>query len=105
MKAISFVLLCAIGGSVGLSSCAVESGQSTVGQYVDDTTITTRVKTRFAEDKDVSEMRINVQTLRGVVQLAGFATSETEKNRAAAVAQGVPGVQSVKNDIIVRAPS
>jgi hyperosmotically inducible periplasmic protein len=105
MKAISFVLLCAIAGAAGLSGCAVGSGQSTVGQYVDDATITTRVKARFAEDKDVSAMRINVETLKGVVQLAGFATTETEKTRAAQVAREVPGVQTVKNDIVVRSPS
>ena len=105
MKAISFVLLCAISGTVGLSSCAVGSGQSTVGQYVDDATITTRVKARFAEDKDVSAMRINVETLKGVVQLAGFATTETERSRAGQVARAVPGVQTVKNDIVVRSPS
>jgi osmotically-inducible protein OsmY len=105
MKAISFVLLCAIAGSAGLTGCAVGSGQSSVGQYVDDATITTRVKARFAEDKDVSAMRINVETLKGVVQLAGFATSETERARAAQVARQVPGVQTVKNDIVVRSPS
>ena len=42
-----------------LNGCAVTSGQSSVGQYVDDATVTTRVKTRFAEDTNVSAMRIH----------------------------------------------
>jgi osmotically-inducible protein OsmY len=105
MRAISIVLLSAISGTISLSSCAVSSGQSTVGQYVDDATITTRVKARFADDRGVSAMRINVETLNGVVQLAGFATTHAERTRAGRVARGVPGVQTVQNDIVVRVPS
>ena len=84
------------------SGCAVSGGQSSVGQYVDDATITTRVKARMAEDKTVSAMRINVETLNGTVQLSGFAASEAEKDQAAALARGVPDVKAVRNDIVVR---
>lgn len=84
------------------SGCAVTDGQSTVGQAVDDTAITTRVKARMAEDPNVSAMRIEVQTRNGLVQLAGFATSQAEKDRAAALVRGVPNVREVRNDIIVR---
>lgn len=82
--------------------CAVTSGQSTAGQYVDDTTISTRVKARMAADPAVSAMRIEVETLNGVVQLAGFATSQAEKDKAAALARAVPDVKDVRNNIIVR---
>ena len=61
------------------AGCSVPSGQRTVGDVVDDSTITTRVKTRFVEDKIVSANRINVETLKGVVQLSGFATTEAER--------------------------
>lgn len=84
------------------SGCAVTSGQSTVGQYVDDATIATRVKARFAEDASVSAMRIQVEALKGTVQLAGFATSQAEKDRAGQIARGVPDVKEVRNNIIVR---
>jgi osmotically-inducible protein OsmY len=47
-------------------------------------------------------MRINVETLKGVVQLSGFATSQAEKDKAAAIARSVPDVRSVQNDIVVR---
>lgn len=88
---------------LGLGGCAVTSGQSTVGSYVDDKTIATRVKTRFATDERVSAMRIEVESLNGTVQLSGFATSDAEKARAGEIAKGVPDVKSVKNDIVVRA--
>ncbi|MDD2987822.1 MAG: BON domain-containing protein [Zoogloea sp.] len=84
------------------AGCAVTREQSTVGQYVDDTTITTRVKTKFAEDSTVSAMAINVETLKGVVQLSGFAKSSAERNKAEELARGTPGVSSVRNDILVR---
>jgi len=86
------------------SGCAVSSGQSSVGEYVDDATITARVKTRFAEDQTVAATRIQVETLKGVVQLSGFATSETERQRAAQIAAAVPGVKQVQNSVVVQAP-
>ncbi len=87
--------------SLGTVGCAVTSGQSTVGQYVDDATVATRVKARFAEDSQVSAMRIQVEALKGTVQLAGFAKSQAEKDRAGQIARGTPDVKEVRNNIIV----
>ena len=84
------------------SGCAVTRGQSTAGEYVDDATITTKVKAKFAEDPTVSAMAIKVETLQGVVQLSGFAKSQAEKDRAAQIARSTEGVKSVKNDIVVQ---
>lgn len=82
--------------------CAVTRDQSTVGEYVDDATVTARVKARFADAPTVSALAISVETLRGTVQLSGFAKSSTERNRAAEIARGTPGVRTVKNDIAIR---
>jgi len=82
--------------------CAVTREQSTVGEYVDDATITTRVKAKFAEDPTVSAMAISVETLRGTVQLSGFAKSATEKSHAEKIARSTSGVKGVKNDIVIR---
>ncbi|WP_288021805.1 BON domain-containing protein [Thauera sp.] len=82
--------------------CAVTRDQSTVGEYVDDATVTARVKARFADDPTVSALAISVETLRGTVQLSGFAKSSTERNRAAEIARGTQGVRTVKNDIAIR---
>lgn len=96
----SFLLLALL----GLGACAVSTDQSTVGEYIDDATITARVKKRFAEDETVSAMRIRVETLKGVVVLSGFATNELEKKRAAEVAREVPNVKKVDNKIVVETP-
>jgi osmotically-inducible protein OsmY len=82
--------------------CAVTREQSTVGEYVDDATITTQVKAKFADDPTVSAMAISVETLRGTVQLSGFAKSAAERSQAEAIASRVKGVKAIKNDIVVR---
>jgi osmotically-inducible protein OsmY len=87
---------------MGMAGCTVMREQSTVGQAVDDTAITTQVKARFAESPVVSVMAINVETLHGTVQLSGFAKNETERSTAESIARQVPNVKSVRNDIIVR---
>lgn len=97
---VSLALAALLAASV--TGCAVSRDQSTVGQYVDDTGITTRVKARFAEDKTVSAVAIRVETLRGVVQLSGFARSAAERVRAEALARATPGVAGVRNDIVVQ---
>ena len=84
------------------AGCAVQRKQETVGAYVDDTTITTQVKAKLAADRTVSALAISVETLKGTVQLSGFAKSPDEKLAAERIARGVSGVVDVKNDIVVR---
>lgn len=84
------------------TGCAVSRGQETVGSYIDDAAITTAVKARFFEDKDVAGTSISVETLKGTVMLSGFAKNALERNRAETLARGVKGVTAVKNEIAIR---
>lgn len=84
------------------TGCAVTRGQESVGAYVDDATITTRVKSRFVENTDVDASAISVETLKGTVMLSGFAKSMREKSTAEEIARMVNGVKAVKNEIVVR---
>lgn len=84
------------------TGCAVQRGQESVGNYVDDAGITTLVKSRFVENKQVDAASISVETMKGTVMLSGFAKSGTERSTAESIARGVKGVTSVRNDIIVR---
>ena len=103
MKIVHAVLAIAATVSlVQLTGCAVARDQQTVGSYIDDATITTRVKARMAEDKSVSATSISVETLKGTVQLSGFAKSADERATAERIARSTPGVQAVRNDILVR---
>jgi hyperosmotically inducible protein len=79
--------------------CAVTRDQSSVGEYIDDAGITTKVKARFVDNKQVDASSIHVETLNGVVLLSGFAKNQQEKDTAAGIARDVKGVKSVKNEI------
>ena len=84
------------------AGCAVTRGQESVGAYVDDTAITTAVKARFIDNKNVDASAISVETLNGTVMLSGFAKSSAEKTVAESLAWKVNGVKAVKNEIAVR---
>ena len=87
---------------VTASGCAVQRGQETVGAYVDDAAITTSVKARYVDNKEVDASSIKVETLNGTVMLSGFAKNMTEKTTAEDIAMKVNGVKTVKNSIAVR---
>lgn len=102
LSAVTLALASAL--TLTMAGCAAtDRANYSMGDYVDDATISARVKAKFAKDPDVSAMRLNVDTLNGEVQLSGFATSAEEKARAAEVARSVEHVKSVRNNIVVRA--
>lgn len=84
------------------AGCAVTRKQETVGAYVDDAAITTAVKARYVDNKQVDASSIRVETLNGTVMLSGFAKNGTEKTTAEELAWKVNGVKAVKNEISVR---
>jgi hyperosmotically inducible protein len=84
------------------AGCAVMRKQETVGAYIDDATITTAVKARYVDNKEVDATSIKVETLNGTVMLSGFAKNDTEKTTAENLAWKVNGVKAVKNEIAVR---
>ncbi len=84
------------------AGCAGSRTQESTGQFMDDAAITTKVKTAIFNDPDLKTNEIGVETYRGVVQLSGFVTSQSEINRATQVARSVNGVRSVRNDLHLR---
>jgi osmotically-inducible protein OsmY len=91
-----FILITAFMG------CASTRTKESTGQYFDDTTITSKVKTAILTDPSLKVLQINVETFKGVVQLSGFVDSQQSVKRAAEVASSVNGVVSVKNNLIVK---
>jgi hyperosmotically inducible protein len=73
----------------------------TVGETIDDTTITTRVKTAMLNDPVVGGLRIDVDTFKGVVTLSGRVKSEEERRRAIELARKADGVKEVKDALQV----
>lgn len=87
---------------LALAGCAGSRTQESTGEYIDDSVITTKVKSAFASDQTVDAINIQVMTFKGTVQLSGFAKSRQEINRAVELARGVEGVKAVKNSIQLR---
>jgi osmotically-inducible protein OsmY len=81
------------------AGCGSTSKQESTGEYIDDSTITTKVKTAIFNEPTLKVLQINVETYKSVVQLSGFAGSNADISTASKVAQSVTGVKSVKNDM------
>jgi len=84
------------------AGCAPTRTQESVGEYIDDTTLTTKVKAALLNDEKGSGLAINVETFRGTVQLSGFAGTDAERRRAQELARSVKGVARVRNDILLK---
>jgi len=82
--------------------CVSTSTQESTGEYIDDSVITTNVKAAIFNDPTLKSAEINVETYKGVVQLSGFVNSQADINKAAAVAKGIAGVKSVRNDMRIK---
>ena len=82
--------------------CASTSTQEGTGEYVDDSVITTKVKAAIFNEPSLKVAEINIETFKGVVQLSGFVSSNDAANKAVALARGVSGVKSVKNDMRIK---
>jgi hyperosmotically inducible periplasmic protein len=80
----------------------ISSPQATAGQVIDDGVITASVKAKLIEDSSTKAHQINVETQKGVVQLAGFVDSTSAKARAGQLADSVDGVAQVRNDLEIR---
>ena len=82
--------------------CATTQKSESTGQYVDDTTITTKVKADIFSEPGLSTLQITVTTYKGVVQLSGFVDSAQNAKKAGEIARKVKGVAEVKNDLVVK---
>jgi osmotically-inducible protein OsmY len=87
---------------VAFVACASTSKQEGAGEYVDDSVITTKVKSLLGEDDFLKSFQISVETYKGTVQLSGFVNSQKAVDKAVEITRSVKGVKSVKNDLIVK---
>jgi hyperosmotically inducible protein len=82
--------------------CASTSTGESTGEYLDDSVITSRVKTAIFNEPSLKLLQINVETFKNVVQLSGFVGTGGEMDKAVELARSVNGVRSVKNDMRLR---
>ncbi|AEN63333.1 transport-associated protein [Enterobacter soli] len=80
----------------------IDSSMNKVGNFMDDSAITAKVKAALVDDKNIKSTDISVKTERSVVMLSGFVESQTQAEQAVSVAKGVEGVTSVSDKLHVR---
>lgn len=91
-----FIAAVALSAMLG---CTATPMQESTGQYIDDSTITSKVKAEIFNEPSLKSAEINVETYKGRVQLSGFVSSQANINKAVTLAQGVRGVTSIRNDM------
>jgi len=84
------------------SACAATSTRESSGEFVDDSVITTKVKSLLAADDFLKSFQISAETYQGTVQLSGFVNSQKAVDKAAEIVKSVKGVKSLKNNLIVK---
>lgn len=100
MKQLKFVI--AIAAALMLAAaagCASTEKTESAGEYIDDSVITTKVKTAILNEPTLKTAEIGVETYKGAVQLSGFVSSQANISKAADLARDVQGVKTVKNDM------
>lgn len=97
----SFNVAALVLASILTTACAASGTQRSAGQFVDDQTITARVKAALVEDETTKARQIDVNVNRGVVELAGNVDTQAAKGRAAQIAQSIEGVTDVRNNLLV----
>jgi len=98
MNAARTALAVVLTASLSVAACG-----KTVGETIDDATITTRVKTALLNDTEVSGLSIDVDTTRGIVTLSGTVDSAEARERAIRIARGTSGVVDVRSTLQLQA--
>ncbi|HLP08826.1 MAG TPA: BON domain-containing protein [Opitutaceae bacterium] len=92
----------AVPAGLWTAGCTATATRESTGEYIDDTSITARVKLALVGDERVRARDIEVETFRGTVQLSGFVDNADQKARAGELAVATAGVRRVQNDLIVK---
>jgi osmotically-inducible protein OsmY len=104
MKKVTQALIIGFAVMVGaeLTACAATPTNESTGQYVDSSATTAKVKSTLLNTQGLNSTSISVETYKGVVQLSGFVDSKAQSQLAEQTAASVPGVNKVKNDLVVK---
>ena len=84
------------------AACTSTRTHESAGEYVDDSVITTKVKSLLSADDFLKSFQISVETYQGTVQLSGFVNSQKAVDKAGEIVRSVKGVKSLKNNLIMK---
>ena len=102
MKKRNIVIFVVLMMIVTFIACAATNTRESAGEYVDDSFITTKIKSQLATDDFLKSFQISVETYQGAVQLSGFVNSQKAVDKAGEIVRGVKGVKSLDNNLIVK---
>ena len=98
-----FALLCLATSSLLLApGCASTATRASTGEYIDDSVVTTKIKTDLVRAAATPGSAISVETFKGRVLLSGFVDTAEQKVQASVVATKVTGAKEVLNEILVK---
>lgn len=95
-------LLITLSLSLFLFSCTSTNNRESLGEFADNTVISTKVKSKLLANKKVSGTSVNVKSFKGNVILSGFVNSNSERKLALNIAKSVDGVETVKDGLVVK---
>jgi len=101
IKILCVAFALAVSAVVGMTGCAGDRYHESAGEYVDDSSLTARVKSALGDDS-YKYPDVKVTSFKGTVQLSGFVDDKEQKARAGNIAKGVQGVKDVANNITVK---
>ena len=84
------------------AACASTRTHESAGEYVDDSVITTKVKSLLSADDFLKSFQISVETYKGTVQLSGFVNTQKAIDKAVSITMSVKGVKALRNNMAVK---
>ena len=88
-----------------ITACSATPRKRSVGEVIDDSVISSKLKVKYLKDKSIKGFKINIDTWKGVVTLKGKVEGQRQIDRAVDIAERQPGVKEVKSYLIVKGPS
>jgi hyperosmotically inducible periplasmic protein len=85
--------------AAALAACGSTPTRESTGEVLDDSVITTKVKTALLTEKEIDSTAISVETFKGRVLLSGYVKGPDQRQRAEGLTRGVPGVKAVNNKL------
>ncbi len=98
----SVLAITVVGCNKGVDSAGMPVAKTSVGTDIDDSVITSSVKSALLADADIKSFDFKVETRKGEVQLSGFVDNQSQVDRATAAARAVPGVKAVQNNVLLK---
>lgn len=101
----SLLVVSIVGCSKPVDSVGMPVASTTVGTDIDDSVITTSVKSALLADADIKSFDFKVETRKGEVLLSGYVDNQAQLDRATAAARGVAGVKGLQNNVVLKGGS